>query len=565
MKERDEYYARIKKITGDKLFDKKIGIYNAPFVSKAVELLASCGVLNFTFDSPDLTDDFSANTWGICAGINFNDFLIYELMNHNQFEDRWQFNKGVMTGDEQLILAGGSFAECQSACAEANRKNIPAVIGVMFANGTSALSVVWPGQEFSLLAFQQSFVNADEPRYFDWIDLNNQMANIAKAILLEGTSWQRNDIMSLLKSGKNTILLSHPQWPWPSRWIDLSKESERQWLNDIVSSSENRAHNESNVQGKTVLIVGLGSLGSIAADHFRALGCNIIGIDGKDVSIHNPVRQIYSTGDIGKDKAFALARTLAQADGYGGNSATEQYISDVGPNSKSFCVEIVNANGKFIGLKMDIPDSRSGAESFGRIIEKYSPNLVVLATAHPAEYRMAEICRQKDIPHIIGRCYNRARWFEITVVDGNKGPCFGCLQGHLYKGVPATLTEEQLTRYDMAGDEANVVQAEPATRIDTARCADIIARFGLQSLQLYAGRAPWFLRMLNEERTCLIGGNYAEFHSETGEWSFGVSAPGGVALYGVINFIGSETEETKICLYCGKTHEVLIKRREFVQ
>lgn len=556
---REEYYARIEKITGNHLLEKTIGVYNAPFVSKAIELLASCGVLGYNFWTLSDMREFYAQVWAMKLEGKFEHMFAEILSDHNQYEDRWRFYFEGIEAGEQLMIAGGTFGDCQRAYADACEKNIPVILGALFANGTSAISVVWPGQSFPFTACKEHLVEASEQRYFDWIDLSNQMVNIAKAILLEGTEWERSDIMSLLRSGKTTLLMAHPEWPWVSRYVDIMNEQDGQWFLDIVTSKFN-ANEQATIQGKTVLIVGLGSLGSVAGDHFRMLGCNVIGIDGKDVSIHNPVRQLYGTEHIGDDKAFALASILgknyaaglAYLPGICGISATK--------DGNRMIYERSGAR-KFVGIKSDVCDSRDGSEFFRTILDEFQPDLVVLATAHPAEYRMADLCRQKNIPHVIGRCYNRARWFEITSVDGESGPCFGCLQGHLYKGAQPSLTEEQLARYDMAGDEANKVQAEPATRVDTARCADSMARFSFQLLQDKAHQAPWFARMLQEERTCMIGGNYAERNIASGEWSFGVTSPGGVALYGVINFVGSETEETKTCIYCGKTHEVLIKRR----
>lgn len=553
---RDEYYARIERITGNLLFEKTVGIFNAPFVSKAVELLASCGVLGFNYCNTSNANHFYARVWGMPEAAEFEDMLSCKLKEHNQFEDRWRFSYKSVIENQQVIIAGGIASQQRQAYLKGRKKNIPVVLGALFANGTSAVSVVWPGQVFPFAACADQIVEVDEYRYFDWVDLNNQMANIVKAILLEGTAWERGDIMSLLYSGKRTLLLAHPEWPWVSRYVDMTCEQEYQWFLNIVTARE-KFSRQGGIAGKTILIVGLGSLGSIAADHFRILGCTVIGIDGKEISIHNPVRQLYGTARIGQSKAFALAQML------GVSSAVTMYDAlGICPTIEtSSRIEVQRKGRKFIGIRADVFDSREGSAFFQGVLDEFAPDLVILATSHQAEYRMADLCREKNIPHIIGRCYNRARWFEITNVDGQKGPCFGCLQGHLYKGVQPSLTEEQLARYDISADDENALQAEPATRVDTARCADSLSRFALQFLQEKNSRAAWFSRMLEEERTCMIGGNCAEYNAEMSDWSFGVLTPGGTALYGVINFIGSEQEEIKTCIYCGKSHEVLIKRR----
>jgi molybdopterin/thiamine biosynthesis adenylyltransferase len=549
MDKREEYYARVKKITGTHLFEKIIGVFNAPFTSKAIELLATCGVVKIGFYGKTDIGDFFANVWKMDSGAEFEHEFVNVLKSHNQFEDRWEFLFDTEE-KEDILLAGGTWEICVNAYKHAREKNIPAILSLLFANGTSVISVVVPGDPFPFTGSEKErIVEVSADQYFDWIDLNNQMANIAKAILLEGTEWQRNDIMAKINGQERMLLMAHPTWPWVSRYINISNDTDFKWLRQITSLGANGSIVPKGFFKKTVLVVGLGSLGSVTAEHFMTLGCSIVGIDGKDVSIYNPSRQQFSTADIGESKAFALARSLAFRKKISVENYDEERLT-------------LLAEGKsYVGIKKDIHDSREGSKLFAEIIEEYNPDLVVLATAHPAEYRMADECRKKNIPHIVCRCYARARWYEITCVNGNRGPCFGCMQGHLYKGAPPSLTEEELAVYERSGDEANKVQAEPATRVDTSRCADFVARLGLQFMLDDAQRASWFLQMLSEERTCLIGGNYCEYHEENHEWSYGVSVPGGVSLYGVINFIGSETENEKTCIYCGKTHEVLIKRK----
>ena len=64
----------------------------------------------------------------------------------------------------------------------------------------------------------------------------------------------------------------------------------------------------------SVLIIGLGSVGSYLAEQFGRLGVGqIMGIDDDLVEIHNLTRTIYSTSDIGLPKSVAMARKLARS------------------------------------------------------------------------------------------------------------------------------------------------------------------------------------------------------------------------------------------------------------
>ena len=557
MGQRDEYYKRVLPIVGTHLNHMGIQVYDLPFLSKAVELLISCGALQFGFSDLSTPEpDIIHRVWGINQDSPFTDTFVRRMKSHNEFEDRFQLSSGLLTLPS-IVLGGGTLEMCHTAYERGAQTGVPTVCGMLLKGGCSIITVMMPDESYpwSNLPLDPEF---DIQRsYLDWIDLNNQVAHIAKAVLLIGTSREPEDTTALLKSGKTTVLVNHPSWPWVSRYGNLHDGGELAWLTSAIETARGQEiqkyRDAPMLSEKTVMIVGIGSLGSLIAEHFRNLDANIMGIDGKDVSLHNPVRQLYPTSAIGQKKAFALAKLLAEQ---GGECQIDRQTDHL----------IVSKQGGqfFWGEIEEIPDSADGRDRFVALLSMLSPDLVVLTTAHPAEFRMADELRKQDIPHVIGRCYPRARWFEATVVDGENGPCFGCLQGHLYTGILPSLTEEELARYEESSgeeEESGMLDAEPATRVDTSHCADAVTRLGLQLLTPSEQRAEWFRRMLREERPCLIGGNHAEYQQEQDGWSFGITTPGTAKLFGVINFVGSETQSTTQCLYCGKIHNILIHRR----
>ena len=560
--QRQEYYARVAKLVGNALEHHRISVFGYAHLAKAVELLASCGVLNFHWAK--INHDELVEFWQMVQALGFTadnkqSFKINEyhlwlpayLASHNQFEDRWQFYHNDDSYKPTIVIGAGSLANCQKAYDQAQAKNVPAVIGLILANGLVLTSIVRPGREFPWQKIKLNIDKVKVNRYCDWLDLNNQIANLAKAVMLLATPWARKDLSDLIVQDQCDVLLTHPSWPWTARYLNLENKADLNWLESI--SPRTFVSNQESLVGKTILIVGLGSLGSLIADHFRVLDASVVGIDSKDISIFNPIRQLYPTSVIGRQKAHALPMILHQKMLLGEILPWPEPTQEV--FQTGLCLQ------KFIGLNYYIEDNRAGQKKFEEIIEEYQPDLAILGTANPAEFRLAQVLRDRNIPHLVGRCYPRARWFEVTYLDGQNGPCFGCLQGHLYQGASPTLTEEQLAAYDPnAQREEGLLQAEPATRVDTSRCVDTMLRLAIQALGKKENRATWFSKMIKEERPCLIGGNTAERQTD-GQWSFGVSAPGGATLYGVINFIGSETEATKQCLYCSQTHEVLIHRR----
>ncbi|MDO8669516.1 MAG: hypothetical protein Q7K65_04440 [Candidatus Buchananbacteria bacterium] len=559
---RNQYYARVSKIVGNALEQQRISVFGYTHLAKAVELLASCGAFNFNL--AQINDDEVVDFWQMVYNLGFTAnnkqgfeisqyhlWLQSYLASHNEFEDRWQFSHDDPAYRPTIVIGAGSIMNCQRAYEEAQIKNAPLVIGIILNNGLVLASVVMPGDEFPWWELKLDIDNNKINRYCDSIDLNNQIANLAKAVMLLKTPWERKDISDLISRGKKDVLLAHPSWPWTAKYLNLKDETDLRWLESVMPKIFIKE--KESLVGKNILIVGLGSLGSLLADHFRVLGANIIGIDSKDISIFNPIRQLYPTSMIGRQKAHALPMLLAQ----------KVFMGDELPWPKPDKEVFQTGFGlqQFIGLNAYIEDDHRGQRKFEAVVKTFNPDLAILTTANPAEFRMANILRQNNIPHIIGRCYPRARWFEATYIDGQNGPCFGCLQGHLYKGAVPTLTEEQMAAYDPQAQipEEGMLQAEPATRIDTSRCCDTILRLSIQALNDEEKRAGWFSKMILQKRPCLIGGNTAELQAD-GQWSFDITAPGGAALYGVINFVGSETETTKECLYCGQVNEVLIHR-----
>lgn len=552
MSEREEYYARIRAVVGNTLADRRISVSGAGFLAKAVELLSCCGVVKFNFRSGP-GPSFLFKLWGPLEWGVFEEGLAAILRGHNHFETGWQFSAGVDNSPTDLVIGGGDFLNALLSYQLAQRKNAPAVIGIILKCGSGLISVVYPGEKFPWHGILEQKDCDPDPTYLNWVDLNNQVANLAKGVLLQKTKWARADLDELFSRKQTTLLTGHPTWSWVSRYLNLNNKEEVIWLKEIISQRQ-EAPKEETMYGQRVMVVGLGSLGSLMADHFRVLGASLIGIDGKKVSLYNPVRQLYSTRQIGVSKPMALVSSLAISEGR---------YDELYPDQSEYTLIVQNGkiNRFFAGIEAEMKDSAEGQEKFEDLVERFRPHLVVLATAHPAEYRMAYALRLRGIPHLAVCCYRRARWFEIISVDGANGPCLGCLKGHLYTGIPPSLTEEELARYEPNAPVIQALDAEPATRVDSARCADAAVRLGVQLMLPEDGRAEWFRRMTREERNFLIGGNTAEFREDKREWSHGVETPGSAVLYGVINLVGSTTQPTKKCIYCGREYEVLIHRQ----
>jgi hypothetical protein len=77
--------------------------------------------------------------------------------------------------------------------------------------------------------------------------------------------------------------------------------------------------------------------------------------------------------------------------------------------------------------------------------------------------------------------------------------------------------------------------AEPATRVETGRAADLAAHIAYGLLNLDTN--PWLARALAEEQTFFLGGNATELQPN-GNWAYTIKIPGEVKLFGLQDITG---------------------------
>lgn len=326
--------------------------------------------------------------------------------------------------------------------------------------------------------------------YFNYFDLSNQLSKYVIAKLLKGTPFEQAEVSGFLEQHK-TLYFGNKDWCWYP-----SVQKKPTVLEEIVKTE------------KTVLVIGCGSLGSVFAKNLAPLVSKIVLADAKKVSIFNPVRQAYRTNQIGCKKVKALAKNL----------------------DKGVKVVSLAKNYTFENI-----------EEFKLLLAEHKPDLVVLATATTDEYYLAEVLWNRKIPHLSIRCYPRAKWFEVIFVKPDETPCFACVRGSIYTGFSPTLTPEQEARYDPNFDPS-VLDSEPATKIDSARCADVATRVAYEFLREKPSK--WFSTLIKAQKNCLIGSNRVEKVND--DFCYGLSLVGQVVAYGLDDLKNTEKE----CLFC---------------
>lgn len=278
-----------------------------------------------------------------------------------------------------------------------------------------------------------------------------------------------------------------------------------------------------------IMVIGCGSVGSEAIRLLAGLPVRWTLVDGGKVSVFNPQRQWFGTDDIGQFKVDVLARMLSPAP------------------VRTVCT---NATGDDVSL-------------ITQWCQQDRPDVVLLATGTSEHGPLAATLWNLGIAHVAACAYPQARFFEVTtVMPQERSPCLHCFRGHLYRGpesaVPMRDDVAQFLYRDIdAADRDRLyidLVAEPATRIDTGRLAQVAARCVVEALAPTAQRGRWMQRMQQEGTTCLVGGNVVEHHADGGS-AYGITQPGQVVRLGLPDVVGSGCEHT--CRVCGRTLTVV--------
>jgi hypothetical protein len=531
-------FARIEPIVGDALLSQKVAVIGRYENARVIEYLVCCGLLSFDIVETDRDEKIKASSDSKleCAFTRIEQLrarLELDIRNSSHTSD--SYSKTVESSGINLIVGTGGRKEYELTKAVAQQSGRHAIFYSMTGRGVGFVLFLLPGESLSIpewLFNRLQGEGIEAVDLFGELHLSNIVANYAKGLLLAETEYRRPDIESMLAGGTRVLMAGHPSWPWAIVPIELSAEMPFALQNlEMVESFD--------LAGRTCMVIGLGSLGSIVADTLYDLGANLILIDGEEVAAANPIRQIYGFDQIGEAKARAcIARLAYLQDGTWQETASDsQWLLRRGEQTLS-------------GFKATITQDSENLTEIISLIGEHQPDVAVVATGTEHDRAISRLLRSASIPHVIVSCYARARFFEAIVVDNQDGPCFGCVRGHLYLGRQPDLTLEQRARY--VSSEHDLV-AEPATRIETARAADTAAHIACGLLQ--PRNAVWLNRALEEEQIFFLGGNNVERDGQ-GDPAYGIELPGQLRLFGLQDIAGRGSYVE--CWDCGRHLPVAI-------
>ncbi|MBN8724512.1 MAG: ThiF family adenylyltransferase [Acidobacteria bacterium] len=510
-----ELFSRIKPIVGDALFNKQI-MFVGDFKDPALmEYFVSCGVTKYSQLFVEQKLDSSKELFFSTA---------------EKLSDRLELNiqtKIVSQAQEQdtdLIIATGDY-QTYLLVKKLVVKYQKTAIFYLLINSSGLVFFLLPNRltELPKSLFDEAFSQQDYD-FLAKLHLNNIIANYAKGLLLAKTKYIREDIENIVNNHE-CLLVGHLSWPWTVQILEI--EALPSLLRNLLVHKQ--TINSSSLRGKTCLIVGLGSLGSVVAENLAQLGANLILVDGETVEATNPIRQIYRLDQVAMPKVVACVKQLTNCLKINGDFDNEQKFFTYG---KAISAE----NDSILALE--------------QLIDKYSPDIAILATGTATDRIISQTLREKEIPQIIVSCYARARFFEAIVIANKTSPCFGCIRGHLYLGATPSFTPEQRARYVSSEHD---LMAEPATRVETSRASDLATHLAWGLLNL--AETSWLERALATDMTFFLGGNTSEKQKE--QWVYDIKIPGEVKIFGLTDITGRGNYIE--CWDCGRKLDVVVE------
>jgi hypothetical protein len=456
----DRHFARVEPIVGASLRRARIALLGLPTAAPLVAYLAACGVGRWLWaDERRTTNDerrTAAETLESHLSAQHGAALALDAATLPPTE--WV--AAIRRDPPDLAIAVGGAAEHALTLEAATSARIPALlIAPPTDSAPCQAAVSFPGDEAqpAICNLQSAICNLHP---WDWITAAPLCAGLARAILLRDTPFRRADLADLWVAGIRVMTLGgiHP--------FDVAWSAPQQ---SAICNLQSTIFQTPPARRGALLIAGLGSLGSVAAMHLARSAQTLVLADPDRVDIHNPARQAYPLAAIGQPKAQALRDGLLAA-----------------------------GAAQVIALDTVLLDERMAAA----LIERYSITAALVATGTNADFAIARALRALDVPHVVGRCYPRAHYWEAIVVDGCRGPALDEVRGYLRAGPAPTPMPEQIAAYSDAG----ALEAEPATLIESGWAAAWMARLAAQLLAPAGLRERWLLELLAAGQTCLIGG-----------------------------------------------------------
>ncbi len=456
----DDLFARIRPVTGPGMKDRCLAVWGEG-AAPLVMALAGCGVRHWLVQDGDATD-----------------VLHRAIVAH--------YGPGLDLAWESLPAGEGLAATARADLtlvvdAPALAKGLPKITTRVLVMTPTSHSPAWarwalPGEA---LGCDTQGVAGEPLDEAEWATTAPAVAALVKALLLRATP--------------------HAPRGWASAWEGYARDyslggagypTNAAWLPPVGAASTFRTPKR---RRGVLLVVGLGSLGSVAAQQLAPYVERMVLVDPDRVEPANVARQAFAYTSVGSFKADVLAQTIAAQHG------TACLPLTIALQDEAALTALVRAQGI---------------------------DLALLTTGAQAEFALARALSAAGIAHVAGRCYPRARFWEGIVVEGQGGPTYAEVRRTMMPGPVPLPTAEERAAYGALGDE---LPGEPATGIETGWAAAWLARLTLQLGAPSGLRERWFLARQAAGANCWIGGLDVEEHGEGA--AYAVHTPGQVLAW----------------------------------
>jgi len=545
---RETYFDRVRPVVGETLARARAVFWDLGHGYLAAEALARTGLrrqLWLDDARPEGAFVRSLGRWATGHGRR-GEALAAACREHNTFESEWELvtrpdsleelHRALDERPDVLVARGDERARDVAAAAIA--AGTPLVMTFVPAPALGALHIVWiPGtacpadrvlEACGRLAELPS-LDLDQPAaHIDGLEARSGALALASWILL-GAS--RPDLeRPLVAEGRVILARGRPDWPWAVRFLAPAE------LDGLLARARPRYNAPlALLRDPRLLVIGLGTASLFCAEAAGLLARQLIVVDAKAVSPYNPVRQVYSTRDIGDPKANALARILTQRL----DPAADWQTSNEGPVSWR-----TSGSFRLGAAQLHLTAADPGAEEqLIELLDVARPTLAIvgMGRTHDDNFMVTAELRRRGIRHITPSAFPGVTHYKHIVTDGASGPCYDCLQGHLVvdAGPGPTLTEAQR--------ELFYGGTQPATLAETYPSAHSLLRLA-QDLAMPRGARPAYLAAeLAAERACFVGSNRAE-RAVDGQWLYGVDQPFSMVAFGLEDLVvGTGAERPCSC------------------
>jgi hypothetical protein len=483
----EHHFERVLPIVGPALGQRSVAVLGLSEAAAIVEHLAASGIRRWLWEAGPQAERLAQR-----IAARHGNALELELRTIDPA--RWPGPPERSTVPD-LVVAIGRPLRLLRAYQAARRLNRPALLAARGAAGWRALHVLCGDDRRAVLGWISracmSPIIAGRPALQDWemVTVSPFLAGLCRALLLRATPYARPDLERLWTAGLRQVAIGGRD-PLAIAWGAEESAGSPDAATPFVAPAVRRAR---------VLVVGLGSLGSVAATLLAPAVEQLVLVDPDVVDLANPARQAYRYDTIGQPKATALAAALA------GQGA----------------------------VLHGLPLALTSEPALEALVRRYQVTAALVATGTAADFALARALRALDIPHVVARCYPRAQYWEAILVDGRNGAAFGDIRGHLAPGPHAPPTPEQIAAYSDAG----ALEAEPATLVESGWAAAWAARLTAQLATPAGLRERWILELLAARQTCLVGGVGVQ-QTPHGP-AYGVALPGQIHAWGPASIAGA--------------------------